>query len=71
LVESKFDRAIAVARRQNAKLLEICAATNLAQLWQDQGKRLEARNLLALIYGWFTEGFDTPVCGMASERRGW
>ena len=54
-------RAIAVARRQNAKALELCAATSLARLWRDQGKRAEARDLLAPIYGWFTEGFDTPV----------
>jgi class 3 adenylate cyclase len=59
--ENRFHRALAVARQQNAKLWEIRAATSLAQLWRDQGKRLEARNLLAPIYGWFTEGFDTPV----------
>jgi predicted ATPase len=38
-----------------------CAAVRLARLWRDQGKRAEARDLLAPIYGWFTEGFDTPV----------
>jgi predicted ATPase len=51
--------AIAVARRQSAKLFELRAATSLARLWRDQGKRDEARELLAPVYGWFTEGFDT------------
>jgi predicted ATPase len=59
--EASLHQAIAVARRQNAKLWELPAATSLARLWRDQGKRTEARNLLAPIYGWFTEGFDTPV----------
>jgi predicted ATPase len=45
---------------QSAKLWELRAATSLARLWRDQGKRTEARGLLAPIYGWFTEGFDTP-----------
>ena len=44
---------------QGARSLELRAATSLARLWRDQGKRAEARDLLALIYGWFTEGFDT------------
>jgi predicted ATPase len=44
---------------QNAKVLELRAATNLARLWRNQGKRQEARELLAPVYGWFTEGFDT------------
>ena len=48
------------ATRQSAKLYELRAATSLARLWRDQGKRNEARDLLAPIYGWFTEGFDTP-----------
>ena len=48
-----------VAREQQAKSLELPAATSLARLWRDQGKRTEARGLLAPIYGWFTEGFDT------------
>jgi predicted ATPase len=48
-----------VALGQNAKVLELRAATNLARLWSDQGKRQEARELLAPVYGWFTEGFDT------------
>jgi predicted ATPase/class 3 adenylate cyclase len=54
-----FQQALAVARRQEAKSLELRAATSLSRLWQQQGKRQEARDLLAPIYGWFTEGFDT------------
>ena len=49
----------ALARRQQAKSWELRAATSLSRLWQQQGKRAEARDLLAPIYGWFTEGFDT------------
>jgi predicted ATPase len=48
-----------MARRQEAKSLELRAAMSLSRLWQQQGKRAEARELLAPIYGWFTEGFDT------------
>jgi predicted ATPase len=59
--EDSFCRAIIVAQQQSAKFLELRAATSLARLWLDQGKRTEARDLLAPIYGWFTEGFDTPV----------
>ena len=59
--EASLHQAIAVARRQSAKLWELRASTSLARLWRDQGKRTEARDLLAPIYGWFTEGFDTPV----------
>jgi tetratricopeptide (TPR) repeat protein len=59
--EDSFNLAIAVARRQSAKFWELRAALDLARLWRDQGKRIEARDLLAPIYGWFTEGFDTPV----------
>jgi predicted ATPase len=58
--EDCYHQALAVARRQTAKLWELRAATSLARLWRDQGKRSEARDLLAPIYGWFTEGFDTP-----------
>ncbi|MGH8070816.1 MAG: AAA family ATPase [Candidatus Entotheonellia bacterium] len=54
-----FQQALAVARREQAKSWELRAATSLARLWQRQGKRDEARNLLAPIYSWFTEGFDT------------
>ena len=57
--EACFQRALDVARRQEAKSLELRAAMSLSRLWQQQGKRAEARALLAPIYGWFTEGFDT------------
>jgi predicted ATPase len=55
--EAHFKRALAAARAQQAKSWELRAA--LARLWRDQGKRSEARGLLAPVYGWFTEGFDT------------
>ena len=54
-----FDRALTVARQQQAKSWELRAAMSMARLWRDQGKREEARELLAPVYGWFTEGFDT------------
>ena len=57
--EARFERALAVARAQQAKSWELRAAMSMARLWRDQGKRTEARNLLAPVYGWFTEGFDT------------
>jgi len=57
--EACFQRALDVARRQQAKSLELRAALSLSRLWQRQGKRDEARELLAPIYGWFTEGFET------------
>jgi predicted ATPase len=57
--EECFLKAIEVARRQQAKSWELRASTSLAQLWRSQGKRKEAYKLLAEIYGWFTEGFDT------------
>src|SRR2546429_3102700 len=57
--EAWLQRALDVARRQEAKALELRAATSLARLWQQQGKRAEARALLAPIYDWVTEGFDT------------
>jgi predicted ATPase len=57
--EAYFERALAVARRQQAKSWELRAAMSMARLWRDQGKRDEARELLAPVYGWFTEGFDT------------
>ena len=59
--EASFRDAIALARRQGARLFELRASTSLARLWCDQGKRVVARDLLAPIYGWFTEGFDAPV----------
>jgi predicted ATPase len=57
--EANFERALTVARGQQAKSLELRAASALARLWRDQGKRGEASDLLAPVYGWFTEGFDT------------
>jgi predicted ATPase len=54
-----FQRALDVARHQQAKSWELRAAMSLARLWRDQGRRAEARDLLAPVYGWFTEGFDT------------
>ena len=57
--EKYFDRALAVARQQQAKSWELRAAMSLARLWRDQGKVQQARELLAPVYGWFTEGFDT------------
>jgi predicted ATPase len=57
--EACFQRALDVARHQEAKSLELRAATSLSRLWQQQGKRAEAHALLAPVYGWFTEGFDT------------
>jgi class 3 adenylate cyclase/tetratricopeptide (TPR) repeat protein len=59
--QASYQNAIEVARRQSAKLFELRASASLARLWRDQGKRAEARNLLAPVYGWFTEGFGTPV----------
>jgi predicted ATPase len=57
--EAHFERALEVARHQQAKSWELRAAMSVARLWRDQGKRDEARDLLAPVYGWFTEGFDT------------
>jgi predicted ATPase len=57
--EAYFERALSVAREQRAKSWELRAATSMARLWRDQGKRDAARDLLAPVYGWFTEGFDT------------
>jgi class 3 adenylate cyclase/predicted ATPase len=58
--EAEFRKALAVAQRQQAKLLELRAATSLARLQRDRGKCSETRDLLVPVYGWFTEGFDTP-----------
>jgi predicted ATPase len=58
--ETCFQQALDVARSQQAKSLELRAALSLSRLWQQQGKHDEARRLLAEVYGWFTEGFDTP-----------
>ena len=57
--EAYFERALAVAREQQAKSWELRAATSMARLWREQGKSQQARELLAPVYGWFTEGFDT------------
>ena len=56
--EQHYRQAIAVAERQSAKLFQLRASVSLAQLWRDQGKRAEARDLLGPIYSSFTEGFD-------------
>ena len=58
-VEECFRQALDIARRQQAKSLELRAAMSLSRLWQQQGKQEQARQMLADIYGWFTEGFDT------------
>jgi predicted ATPase len=57
--EAYFERALAVARQQQAKSWELRAVMSMARLWRDQGRRDEARDLLAPLYVWFTEGFDT------------
>ena len=57
--EAYFERAVSMARQQQAKSWELRAAMSMARLWRDQGKRQQAHELLAPIYGWFTEGFDT------------
>lgn len=57
--DTTLEHALALARGQNARSIELLLARDLAELWRDQGKRTEARNLLASIYSWFTEGFDT------------
>ncbi len=57
--ENSFRRAIEIARTQSARMWELRATTSLARLLDEQGKRAEARDLLAPLYGWFTEGFDT------------
>jgi predicted ATPase len=59
VAEACFHQGISIARSQQAKSLELRAATSLARLWQQQGKREEARQVLAAVYNWFTEGFDT------------
>ena len=68
--ESALQQALEVARGQQAKSLELRAATSLARLWRDQGKSDEARNMLSQVYEWFTEGFDTPDLKEASTLLG-
>ncbi len=58
--EASLEKALSVARAQEARLWELRAATSLAQLWRERDKPTEARDLLKPVYGWFTEGFDTP-----------
>jgi tetratricopeptide (TPR) repeat protein len=65
--ERSYQEAIAIAMRQGAKIFELRASIGLARLWRDQGKQAEARDLLAPIYDWFTEGFDTPVLQAAKN----
>jgi predicted ATPase len=55
-----YRKALSIAAEQEAKLWELRAAASLARLRRDQGRHAEARDLLAPVYGWFTEGFDTP-----------
>jgi predicted ATPase len=57
--EAYFERALEIARAQQAKSWELRAAMSMARLWRDQGKRQQAHDLLAPVYRWFTEGFDT------------
>jgi predicted ATPase len=57
--ETYFERALSVARAQQAKSWELRAAMSMARIWRDQGRRQQARDLLAPLYAWFTEGFDT------------
>ncbi len=59
-VEMCYQKALQISREQGAKSLELRAATSLSKLWFDQNKGQDARNLLTPVYGWFTEGFDTP-----------
>jgi predicted ATPase len=57
--QAYFERSLSIARQQQAKSWELRAAMSLARLWRSQGKMQQARELLAPVYGWFTEGFDT------------
>jgi predicted ATPase len=57
--EKYFERALVIARQQQAESWELRASMSLARLWRDQGKPQQARELLAPVYGWFTQGFDT------------
>ena len=57
--QAHFERALSIAGEKQTKSFELRAAMSLARLWRDQGKPQQARELLAPVYGWFTEGFDT------------
>lgn len=65
--ENAFRQALEIARRQSNRLVELQTAVSLGRLWQSQGKRDEARELLSEVYGWFTEGFDTAPLKEARE----
>ena len=71
--EASYREAMAIALQQSAKLWELCAAMSLARLWRDHGKGTAARELLAPVYGWFSEGFGTPILqeakGLLNELR--
>jgi predicted ATPase len=60
VAEELYRKALSIAREQEAKLWELRAAASLARLWRDEGRTGKARDLVAPVYGWFTEGFDTP-----------
>ena len=66
--EACFQQALTIARQQQARSWELRAATSLSRLWQQQGKCQEAHDLLAPVYGWFTEGFDTADLQEAQAR---
>jgi predicted ATPase len=68
--EASYREAMAIARQQSAKLWELRAGMSLARLWRDQSRRAEARDLLGPVYGWFTEGFGTPVLQEAKALLG-
>jgi predicted ATPase len=68
--EASFLEAVDVARRQHARSLELRATVSLCRLWQEQGRREEARERLAAIYDWFTEGFETPDLLAARDLLG-
>jgi len=66
-VEGYFLRAIEIARRQNAKLFELRATMSLSRFWRSQGKQTDAQRILAEVYGWFTEGFESVDLKEARE----
>ena len=68
--EAYFERALVIARQQQAKSWELVAATSMARLWRDQGKPQQARELLAPVYNWFTEGFNTRNLQQAKAMLG-